>query len=64
MTVPPIWTPTSSDDMMGIMTTNNLIVATSAESGGLKENVQEQNITINAMVFVHKVVCNCKIITV
>ena len=40
-TNPPLWEATSGDDMLGLMTTNNVIVATSVESGGYNQNVPE-----------------------
>ena len=43
------WENTDSDDMMGLMATNNVRVATSAESGGELENVIKEDIEINAV---------------
>ncbi|MEN8194011.1 MAG: hypothetical protein ABFS12_14400 [Bacteroidota bacterium] len=48
---PPIWEVTGSDDMMGLMATNNVRVATSVESGGFANNVADGDIEINAFVF-------------
>jgi hypothetical protein len=48
---PPIWETTDSDDMLGLMATNNVRVATSAESGGELENVTKRDIEINGFIF-------------
>ncbi len=45
------WEATNSDDMMGLMATNNVRVATSTESGGEQNNVLDGDIEINAFVF-------------
>ena len=45
------WDYTESDDMMGLMATNNVRVATSVESGGYANNVANKDIEINAFVF-------------
>ena len=50
-TDPPIWAPTESTDMMSIMTTNNVFVATSVESGGYLNNVANKDINIDAGIF-------------
>lgn len=49
---PLLWEPNvSSDDMMGLMATNNVIVATSVESGGYNNNVLAKDINIDASIF-------------